>query len=188
MVWICCDLWNELRSFYVRMIFDVVCYDKSDEYCGGGMKCFYGGIHYFYDVTWNGLCGSHDNYDSYIYVVGIVTFICCACTCPGDGIEKLIWCNAWCWDFVYDDVQVCLMVVSIWTVCYYMTIFITFKAMYIKAMTCDVTELLTYEALVLLVGHYINCRWRYKVAVSCCTAWIFSTLLIPSARIWGPFS
>ena len=48
---------------------------------------------------------------------------------------------------------------SIWTVHCYMTIFIAFKAMYIWATMCHVAQLLTLEALVFLIGHYINCRW-----------------------------
>ena len=68
------------------MTFDVVCHSVSDEYCGGNMKCFYDGIHYVCYVTWNGLCGSHGDYDSYIYVVRIVTLICCSCICSSGGI------------------------------------------------------------------------------------------------------
>ena len=82
MVWICCSLWSESRNFCVRMIFDVVCCSVSDECSGGDVKCFYGGIYYICYVTWNSLCGSHGSYDSYIYVVGIVTSICCAYICP----------------------------------------------------------------------------------------------------------
>ena len=50
-------------------------------------------------------------------------------------------------------------------------------------MTCDVTELLTLEASVLLVGHYINCRYGNKVAVNYCAVWSFSTSLMVSARV-----
>ena len=39
-----------------------------------------------YDVTWNGLCGSCDDYGFCVIGVGTVTLICCVCICPGDGV------------------------------------------------------------------------------------------------------
>ena len=39
-----------------------------------------------YYVTRNSLCGSHDDYDSYIYVAETATLVCCACISPGDGV------------------------------------------------------------------------------------------------------
>ena len=52
----------------MRMIFGVVWCGISNEYCGSDVKCFCGGIHYVYYLTWNGLCWSCGGYDSYIYV------------------------------------------------------------------------------------------------------------------------
>ena len=113
MVWICCNLWNGLRNFYVRIIFDVMCHGNNNKHWGNGvMKYSYSGIYSPCDVTWNSLCGSHDDYGFYTCVVGIVTLICCAYICPSDGVWKLTWHGALCWNSVSDDVQVCLVVVS----------------------------------------------------------------------------
>ena len=42
----------------MRMTFDVVCHGKNSI-----AKYSYGGIYCHYDVTWNSLCGSHDDCD-----------------------------------------------------------------------------------------------------------------------------
>ena len=61
MIRISCD---ELKNSYVRMIFNVVCHGNNDKHWGDGiMKYSYGGVCCLYDVTWNGLCGSHDDCD-----------------------------------------------------------------------------------------------------------------------------
>ena len=87
MIGICCDLLNELKNSYVRMIFHLVCHGKNDMHWGDSiMKDSYGGIYCLYDVTWNGLCGSHDHCDYDICGDGTATLICCNCTCPGDSV------------------------------------------------------------------------------------------------------
>ena len=82
---ICCNLLNELKNSYV--MFDVVCHSENDKHWDDGIvKYSYGGIYCLYDVTWNGLCGSHDDCDFNICGNRTVTLICCVCICPGDGV------------------------------------------------------------------------------------------------------
>ena len=74
---------------------------------------------------------------------------------------------AWCWSsavpgMAFWSVMACRCTWGwylMWTVHHYMSIFITFKAMYIWAMTCCVPWLLTLKTVVFLMGHYIYCRW-----------------------------
>ena len=49
---ICCDLLNELKNFYVMIVFSVVCHGKNDKHWGDGItKYSYGGVYCLYDVT-----------------------------------------------------------------------------------------------------------------------------------------
>ena len=81
MIGICCNLLSELKNSYERMAFDVVCHGKN-----GVAKYSYGSIYCLYDVTWNGLFGSHDDYVFYVCRVRTATLICYVCICPSDGV------------------------------------------------------------------------------------------------------
>ena len=97
----------------VKSICGVGCHGRNNKYWNEGiMKYSYGDIYCLYDVTWNSVCMNHGECDCNICGDGTVTLICCACTCPGDDGEKLIWYGVWYGIFVCDDVQVCLRVVS----------------------------------------------------------------------------
>ena len=86
-IWTCCNLLNELKNCYVRMIFDVVCHGNNDKHWDNGItKYSYGGVYCLYDVTWNGLCGSHDDCDFDICGDRTVTLIFCVCICPDDSV------------------------------------------------------------------------------------------------------
>ena len=74
------------------------------------------------------------------------------------------------------------------TVHHYMTIFITFEAMYIWTMTCYVTQLWHWNQWSSSWDIAFTADEGSKVAVSCCAAWSFSTLLMVSARVYSPFS
>ena len=54
MIWTCCDLLNELKNCYVRIIFDVVCHSDNDKHWDNGiMKHSYGGIYCLWcDLEW----------------------------------------------------------------------------------------------------------------------------------------
>ena len=138
-IWICCNLWNELINstsgwspvwcVMVIMISAGVMVSRSASVVAS--------------VMWSGM--------TFVWIIATVT---------------LIWVGVWLWSWPAMSVPVpvvvsrsqsgampCVRVLSlmecrcawwwypIWAVHYYMTIFITFKAMYMQAMTCDVVTL-----------------------------------------------
>ena len=107
-IWTCCNPWNELINFYVRMISGVVCHGDSDTcWSGSVLKCCCGDI---FDVIWNDFCVNYCDCDFDICQSVIVILTCYVCACPS-GVKKLFWCDALCENVVSCGMQVCLMVV-----------------------------------------------------------------------------
>ena len=107
-IWTYCNLWNGLINFYLRMISCVVCHSNSDRFWSDGVfKCFCSDV---CNVIWNEFCVNYCDCD--FNICGNVTVIltCYVCACPS-GVEKLIWCDALCWNVASCGMQVCLMVV-----------------------------------------------------------------------------
>ena len=92
---------------------------------------------------------------------GTVTLICCVCTCPGDGVRS--------WPGAvpgrgFHPVMLCRCTWGwylMWTIHYYMSIFITLEATYIWAMSCYMAWFLTLETAIFFMGHDIYCWWWY---------------------------
>ena len=77
---------------------------------------------------------------------------------------------------------------SIWTICCYVAILITLKAMHVKGIMCNVAQFLTLKALISSLVIKLIVEEGNRVAVNCWVAWSFSTSLMASVRVWGPFS
>ena len=154
MIWTCCDLWNGLINFYVRMISCVVCHSNSDKcWSDGVFKCFCGDI---CNVIWNDFCVSYCDCD--FDICGSVTVIltCYACACPSG--------NVWGWSGVMPCVPSPVSCRCAWwwysiqTICCYVAILITLKTMHVRAIMCNVAQFLILKTLIPLIGQHIDCR------------------------------
>ena len=107
MIWTCCNLWNGLINFCMRMISCVVCHSNRDKcWSDGVLKCFFGDV---CDVIWNDFSVNYCGCDFNICRSVTVILTCYVCACPC-GVEKLIWCNALHAIVVSCSMQVHLMV------------------------------------------------------------------------------
>ena len=88
---ICSDPKSKLISSCVKMICNVGCHSRNDNYWSEGiMKYSCGDVYCLYDVTWNIFCQNHGDCGCDICGDGIESLVCCVCICPGDGGKKLI--------------------------------------------------------------------------------------------------
>ena len=70
-----------------------------------------------------------------------------------------------------------------WTVHDNITIFITFIAPDLRAVSCDMSWFLTLETAILFVQYHINCGRGMIIAMSCCAALSFFTYKMASVSV-----